>query len=68
MNLNPVSTLRKNPDGSVSEHLVLNGNHIILKYAPDSERESSEKALQHVRETLFRELTEARTFVMPPDS
>ena len=59
MRSHQISTLRKNPDGSVSEYLVLNGNHITLKYAPDSERESSAETIQNVRDALFQELTES---------
>ena len=57
--MNPITTRRKNPDGSVSEYLVLNGNHITLKFAPDSERESSAETFQNVRDALFQELTQS---------
>ena len=44
--------------GSISEDMVLNGNLVTLRFAPDSEQDNSAEALRSVRETLFRELTE----------
>ena len=58
MGSNQFSTFKKNPDGSVSEDMVLNGYHVTLRFAPDSEQNNSAVALRSVRETLFRELTE----------
>ena len=58
MGSNQFSSIRKNLDGSVSEDMVLNGYHVTLRFAPDSEQDNSAEALRSVRETLFRELTE----------
>jgi len=38
--------------------MVLNGNLITLRFAPDSERKSSEETMAYVRGTLFQEFSE----------
>ncbi len=58
MGSNLFSTIRKNPDGSISEDMVLNGNLVTLRFAPDSEHDRSAVALRSVRDILFRELAE----------
>ena len=58
MTSNPISTRAKNADGSVLERMVLNGNLITLRFAPDSERKSSEETMAYVRGTLFQEFSE----------
>ena len=57
MTSNPISTHTKNADGSVSERIVLNGNLITLRFAPDFERELSAETMENVRGMLFREVS-----------
>ena len=59
MTSNPISTRTQDADGSVSERIVLNGNLITLRFAPDSEREQSAETMENVRGMLFREVSES---------
>ena len=49
-------TRTKDADGSVSEYLVINGNRVMLRFAPDSERENSAETMKTVKEILSRSL------------
>ena len=66
MTSNPISTHTKNADGSVSERIVLNGNLITLRFAPDSERELSAETMENVRGMLFREFSESGKLANQP--
>ena len=63
---NPISTRTKDADGSVSERIVLNGNLITLRFAPDSERELSAETMENVRGMLFREVSESGKLANQP--
>lgn len=60
------ATRTKQADGSVSEYLIIDGNRITLKYAPDSERERSAETMQALKEMLIQEFAGAGKLVNPP--
>ena len=62
----PISSRRKTEDGSVLEFMVLNGAHVTLKFAPDSERDRSADTMESVRESLFRVFSENDKLAIPP--
>jgi len=60
------ATRTKHADGSVSECLVIDGNRITLKYAPDSERERSAETMEALKEMLAQEFAGNGKLVNPP--
>ena len=60
------ATHTKQADGSVSEYLIIDGNRITLKYAPDSEREKSAEIMEALKEMLAQEFAGNDKLVNPP--
>ncbi len=60
------ATRTKQADGSVSEYLIIDGNRITLKYAPDSEREKSAEVMEAIKEMLAQEFTGNGKLADPP--
>jgi hypothetical protein len=62
---NMTATSTKDADGSVSEYLVINGNRVMLRFAPDSERENSAETMKTVKEILSQEFTGSGKLINP---
>ena len=63
MSANSAPSRKINTDGSVFEYLMINGDRVILHFAPDFERESSAETLEHVKGILFQECADGDKLV-----
>ena len=63
MSANAVPSRKINTDGSVSEYLMINGDHVTLHYAPEFEQKRSAETLEHVKGILFQEFVDGDKLV-----